>query len=51
MHEPDPDAASVPGAAKRNLVGLRTAEMRSEKGLTVAMEKFGLPTVSLGAEP
>ena len=28
VHEPDPDAAFVSGAAKANPVGLRTAEMR-----------------------
>ena len=39
VHDPDPDAAFAPGAAKRNPVGLRTAEMRLEKDSQVAMEK------------
>jgi len=30
VHEQDPDAAFVPGAAKGNPVGLRTAGMRAE---------------------
>jgi len=42
VHEPDPDATFVSGAAKRNPVGLR---VRAEKDSTAAMEKFGLPVV------
>ena len=45
MHEPNPDTTFVPGAAKRNLVGLR-----AEEDLT-AVEKFGLPiALNFGAE-
>ena len=44
MHEPDPDTAFVPGAAKRNLVG-----WQAEKDSTAAMENFGLP-IAFGAE-